>query len=214
MTSQRRQLAAGALLVAVLAGEVAGRWLVAQIPVAGNVPRRAHGGHDAWPAIVVAAKIGLALVLARLMWRLLRARRVVCTGERLLRIPTRQARRPRPELGLSPRAWLVSFTAMSGLYVMPTSTGEIGSGCWPLVAPWLHTQALPVFAVLAVVVALIWRTVSHWLTALERYGQRLEGLARRASASLSVRRIARSPKRTPRALFGVSFESRPPPAVA
>ena len=212
--TRRRQLAAGALLVAVLAGEVAGRWLITQIPFAAHVPQRAHGGVDAWPAIVVATKFGLALVLARLTWRLIRARRVVRAGERLLRIPRRQARRPRPELGLSPRAWLVSFTAMSGLYVLPTSTGEIGIGCWPLVAPWLHTPALPVFAVIAVVVALAWRTVSRWLTALERYGERLEGLARRVRAPLTLQRFARSTRRSPRALFGVSFESRPPPAVA
>ena len=213
MTSRRRQLAAGALVVAVLSGEVAGRWLVTHLPFVGDVPTRAHGGLDLWPAIVVAAKVGLALLLARLMWRLVRARRIVRAGERVLRIPSSRGVRPRPGVALSPRAWLVSFTAMSVLYVMPTSTGEVASGCWPLVAPWLHSQALPVFAVLAVVVALVWRTVSRWLTALERYGQRLERLARRDRARPSARRWTQPSSRTPRALFGVSFESRPPPAV-
>ena len=33
-------------------------------------------------------------------------------------------------------------------------------GRWPLFAPWLHTYALPVFAVVAVVVALAWRFAS------------------------------------------------------
>lgn len=169
---------------------------------------------DAWPGMVVGAKIGIALVLARLAWRLVKARRVAVAGERLLRIRPVGTTRPQPTIGLSPRAWLASFAAMSVLYLTPTSAGELSSGCWPLVTPWLHTQALPVFAVLAVVVAALWRTLSRWLTELERYGDRLQRLVRSMRTTLQVRPWLRVADWTPRTLFGLAFESRPPPALA
>ena len=200
--------------MAVLAGEVAGRWLIAHLPLVGHVPERGHGGMDVWPAVVVAAKIGVALLLARLAWRLARAWRMAAAGERVLWRQRVHAARPGPAVGLSRRAWLASFAAMSGLYLMPTSPGEITSGYWPLVTPWLHTQALPVFAVLAVVVAALWRTLSGWLTALERYGERLHRLFDRIRGVLPIRRWLSAASRTPRALFGLAFESRPPPAPA
>ena len=215
VTSRRRRLAAGALLVAVLAGEVAGRWLAAHLPLVGDVPRRGHGGLDAWPLVVVAAKLGMALVLARLTWRTVKARRLAAAGERIVRLsPGVRHRRPLPAVGLSPRVWLVSFTAMSLLYLVPTSTEEIASGCWPLVTPWLHTQALPVFAILAVVVAVLWRTVSRWLAALERYGERLRREVQSRGVVLFGLRPESPDSRAPRARFGLSFESRPPPALA
>lgn len=212
--TRRRQLAAGALVVAVLAGEVAGRWLAAHLPLVGHVPQRGHSGLDVWPAMVVAAKIGIALLLARLAWRFVKAQHVAAAAERALRPRRFRETRPLPTIGLSPRAWLVSFAAMSILYLAPTSTAELeGGGCWPLVTPWLHTQALPVFAVLAVVIAVLWRTLSRWLCALERYGERLRRLFGHVRA-LPVRRYRSPVDRGPRALFGLAFESRPPPAAA
>lgn len=215
MRVSRRHLAAAALLVAVLAGEVAGRWLATHLPLLGDVPQREHRGLDAWPAIVVAAKLGIALLLARLAWRLVRAHKVVTAGERILRLRRSRGARPAPAVGLSPRAWLASFAAMSLLYVVPTSSGEISGGCcWPLVTPWLHTQALPVFAVLAVVIAVLWRTISRWLAALERYGERLRSLIRAACRALGMGRRTSVARLAPRARFGVAFQSRPPPAPA
>lgn len=200
--------------MAVLAGEVAGRWLVAHVPLVADAPRREHGGLAAWPAVLVATKVGLALLLARLAWRLVRARRVATSGERLLRIAGSRGTRPAPAIGLSPRAWLASFTAMSLLYLVPTSSGEVTTGCWPLVTPWLHSQALPLFGVLAVVIAVLWRTIGHWLGALEEYGERLQSLIRSTYGSVSAVRHASVAHLAPRALFGVAFESRPPPARA
>lgn len=210
----RRQLAAGALLVAVLAGEVAGRWLVAHLPPVADAPRSAPRGLAAWPGIVVAAKIGLALLLARLAWRLVQARRVARSGERLLRIACSRRTRPGPSIGLSPRAWLASFTAMSLLYLVPTSGDEIGAGAWPLAAPWPHLRALPVFGLLALVIAVLWRTISRWLGALEAYGERLQSLIRSTYGPAPAIGRTHVAHRAPRLLFGVAFESRPPPARA
>lgn len=198
----------------MLAGEVAGRWLLAHLPLVADAPRRAERGLDAWPALVIAAKVGTALLLARLAWRLVKARRVAAAGERLLRSRRSRVARPAPAIGLSPRAWLASFAAMSLLYLLPTSSGEIADGVGPLLAPWLHTQALPVFAVLAVVIAVVWRTISRWLAALEHYGERLQRLIRSACRATCSGRRASVARPAPRSLFGVAFESRPPPAPA
>ena len=40
-----------------------------------------------------------------------------------------------------------------------------------MLAPWLHTAALPAFAVLSVVVALIYRAVENWLSDYESYAR-------------------------------------------
>ena len=203
------------MVAAVLAGEVAGRWLVANLPFFDQVPRRAQGGPDAWPALVVAAEVAVALLLARLGWRAVRALRVAAAGERMVRLRQHAAARPTPTIGLSPRAWLASFTAMAVLYVVPTSMAEASAGPWPLVAALWQTQALPVFAVLAAVVAVLWRTVSGWLAALERYGELLGSVIRSARAAVcAVRRRGRCADGAPRSRFGVAFQCRPPPAAS
>jgi hypothetical protein len=97
-----------------------------------------------------------------------------------------------------------------------TDAERLSAGRWPLLAPLLHTSALPVFAVLAVVVALLYGAVSRWLADYERYA-----LATVASAHrLASRRVQPRPRPAaatvapPRRLFGLAFECRPPPAAA
>lgn len=214
MRVSRRQLAGGAFLALVLAGEVVGRWTVAHLPLVGHAPRRHHGGVDAWPVLVIVAKVAVALLLARLAWRLSRALRLARPRERVLGALGRGRSRPTPEIGLSPRAWLTSFVAMAALYVVPTSGAEVTNGCWPLLTPWLHTQALPVFALLAVGVAILWRTVSRWLAAVERYADALRALVHLDRPLAAPGRRGLSSLRSPRSRFGVCFESRPPPVLA
>ena len=87
-----------------------------------------------------------------------------------------------------------------------------GGGRWLSLAPLLHSSALPVFAVLAVLVAVLYRAVELWLG---EYG----ALAAEATAFLRLLRseAPRAPhpapeaSAAPRRLFGLSFESRPPP---
>lgn len=214
MRGSRRQLAGGAFLALVLAGEVVGRWAVVRLPLVGHAPGRHHGGVDVWPVLVILAKVAVALLLARLAWRLSRALRLARPGERVLCALGHRRLRPTPEIGLSPRAWLASFVAMAALYVIPTSTAELTNGCWPLLTPWLHTQALPVFALLAVGVAILWRTVSRWLAAFERYADELRALVHRRLPAAAAGRFCLSILGSPRSRFGVCFESRPPPALA
>jgi hypothetical protein len=84
-----------------------------------------------------------------------------------------------------------------------------------LLAPWLHTAALPVFAVLSVVVALVYRAVENWLADYESYARDTAARASRLlGASLPAPRQAVGDLVTPRSLFGLAFEVRPPPAPA
>jgi hypothetical protein len=85
-----------------------------------------------------------------------------------------------------------------------------------LLSPWLHTSALPVFAVLAVLVAVVWGAVAGWLAEYERFAKETVAHAYRVTRSPQAQPIAHSAdaRTTPRQLFGLAFESRPPPAPA
>lgn len=214
---RRRALAAGAFIVLVLSAEVAGRWLIERLGLAGRMAPRYEGGFDLAPVLVVATKIAIGLLLARLCWRALQARRLAVAGERALaRLGRRSSHSlARPRVTLSARLWLAAFLATSTLYFVPTSTGELSGSGWPLLAPSAHAVALPVFAVLAVLLALVWSAVSAWLHAYERYAEATLALARRARALVGAVRAWRAERSlAPRLLFGLAFESRPPPAAA
>jgi len=111
--------------------------------------------------------------------------------------------------------WALTFVTTSLIYLLQADAERISTGRWPLVAPWLHSSALPVFAVLAVVVALLYGAVARWLREYERYAAAAAEHARRAVAA---RRDPPPRPATvalaPRQLFGLAFESRPPPVPA
>ena len=123
---------------------------------------------------------------------------------------------PRLRLDLSPRLWMLAFLTTSTFYLLQTDGEQAASGRWPLLAPWLHSSALPVFAVLAVLVALAWSAVASWLREYERYAEdtcaRADRIGRRAEPPRVAH--ARTTASAPRELFGLAFESRPPPLPA
>ena len=125
-------------------------------------------------------KIVTALACAALLARATRAWAAADAGERLLAaVGHRHERRaPRFRPGLSPRIWLAAFAATSVVYLVHADAEEAAAGRWPLLAPWLHTYALPTFAVLAVAVAALWR-VAGWLYDVEDYAASTIDRARR-----------------------------------
>ena len=139
-------------------------------------------------------KLGVALLLARLAWRFVRARTAARGGRRLL---AAHGQRPRPlprvRVELSPRLWLAAFVVTSGLYLVQQDAERAAVGRWPLFAPWLHSSALPVFAVLAVLVAVAWGAVSRWLRDYERYAQDTCARASRLSTPRRSRRALTAP---------------------
>ena len=209
---RRRGILTFALLV--LIAEIVGRGATTRVDRALHVEPLAPSGASYYPFLLVAAKIVAALVLAALLARLMRGRAAAEAGHRLL---GQASRGPRLRVGLSPRIWLLSFAATSLTYLVHVDADGIAAGRWPLLAPWLHTYALPVYAALSVLVALAW-SLARWVHAVEDYGRRTLERARlilhTALRPVRPRRCRPVDDRGPRRRFGLAFESRPPPLFA
>jgi hypothetical protein len=218
--ARRHQRLFSALAFALLAliAELVGRGLAHRLDVGRHVSSPSYSGADYYPFLLAAVKLGVALLLARLAWRFVRARTAARAGHRVLAaLGKKPSPAPKVRLELSPRLWLAAFTVTSVFALVHVDADRAATGRWPLFWPWLHTSALPVFAVLAVLVALAWGAVSRWLNEYERYARdtcaRAERLAR---AGVPLREEPRDDEVSlpPRKLFGLAFESRPPPLVA
>lgn len=213
---RRRGTATFVLLV--LVAEVVGRSLITRVDRALHVAPLAPTGADYYPFLLVGLKAAVALALAGLLARLVRARAAAAAGERLLdAIGHRHGgRTPRLRPGLSPRIWLASFVATSLLYLVHSDADGAAGGSSAVFAPWLHTYALPVFAAVSVLVAVAWR-FARWLHEVEEYAFRTLARARRlltARVGPPVRRVRPAHDAAPRRRFGLAFECRPPPLSA
>ncbi len=212
-----RFLSALAFALLALVAELGGRSLAHRIDVGRHVSSPSYSGADYYPFLLGAVKLGVALLAARLVWRFVRARSAARAGHSVLAaLGKSSGPAPRVKLELSPRLWLAAFTVTSVFALVHFETEQAVSGRWGLLWPWLHTSALPVFAVLSVFVALAWGAVSRWLNEYERYAQdtcaRAERLSARAEPVLAQPRARVF--LTPRKLFGLAFECRPPPVPA
>jgi len=201
----QRALARAALIFLALCAELLGRSLSHRLDFGRHVAST-YSGADYYPFLLVAVKVGLALMLARLAWRFVKA---------TLLLQTNGARyRPKVRIELSPKLWLGSFLATSLIYLVQMDAEGISSGRWPLLAPWLHTSALPVFAVLSVVVAVVYRAVEQWFAEYETFAHETARRAARMGATLPTPHGTLADLVAPRSLFGLAFEVRPPPASA
>jgi hypothetical protein len=210
---RRRGIATFVLLL--LVADVVGDGATSRIDRALHVAPLAPSSASYYPFLLAGAKIVAALVLAALLARLMRGRAAAEAGHRVL---GRKTRAPRLNFGLSPRIWALSFAATSLIFLVHVDAERIAVGRWPLFAPWLHTYALPVYAALAVVVALAW-SLARWVHEVEDYGKRtLERARLILNAALRPargrRRLRPVDDHGPRRRFGLAFESRPPPLPA
>ena len=217
--ARRHQRISSGLAFALLAliAELTGRSLTHRLNVGQHVRSSAYSGAEYYPFLLAVVKLGVALLLARLAWRFVRAHTAARAGRRVLAAVGKDAAPlPRLRLDLSPRLWALAFLTTSTFYLFQTDTEQAASGRWPLFAPWLHTSALPVFAVLAVLVALAWSAVASWLREYERYAEdtcaRAQPVGR--GAELPAAAHPRATGSPPRKLFGLAFECRPPPLPA
>jgi hypothetical protein len=212
----QRLLAALALGLLALVAELAGRSLTHRLDVGRRVGSAGYSHAEYYPFLLAGVKVAVALMLARLAWRFAKAHAAARAARRVASAlgvcPTYRA--PRVRIELSPRLWLVSFVVTASLYLLQADADRLLIGQRHLLDPWLHSSALPVFAVLAVVVAVVFRTVELWLGDYERFAGEVIAFVRRlAEARPSPRRLS-SRARTPRSLFGLAFESRPPPLLS
>src|ERR671931_23748 len=67
-----------------LVAELAGRSLTNRLDVGRHVAAPAYAGADYYPFLLAGVKIGIALLLARLAWRFVKARTAARAGHRLL----------------------------------------------------------------------------------------------------------------------------------
>ena len=174
-------------LLVVLA-EVVGASLTTHVDRRLHVMPLAPTHASYYPFLLVAVKVAAALALAALLVRMTRLRATREAGERLLAAAGHHSTRrlPRLRTSLSPRAWLASFACTSVAYLGSDEHGALADAPLPLFAPWLHTYALPMYAVLAVVVAFIWG-LRLWLRDAEDHAvgtlDRARRILRRCSAS-------------------------------
>lgn len=225
---RHRLLAGVALGLLALAAEIAGIGLIQRLDVGRHVATPGYAHADYYPPLLAAMKVGIALLAALLAWRFARARSVERAGLALLAAAGRRSGRsvgggrpvplPRVRLALSPRLWAVTFVLTSVIYLVQADVeGLAAGGRWPLLAPLLHTSALPVFAVLAVVAAVLWGAVTGWLADYEHNAR--ETLARGQCLAFGRPLLtATAPAgelAVPNArLLGSSLHQRPPPLLA
>jgi hypothetical protein len=201
----QRLLARLALVLLALIAELVGRSLSHRLDFGRHVSSP-YAGAEYYPILLAVVKVSVALMLARLAWRFVKASRILAAHG--------TGCRPRVRIELSPRLWFGSFVVTSAIYLVQMDAEGISAGRWPLLAPWLHTSALPVFAVLAVVVAVVYRAVEQWLGEYETYAHKTALRASRTAAALPAPRVTVAELVAPRSLFGLAFESRPPPFTA
>lgn len=214
--SHQRICSALAFGLLALAAELIGRSLTHRFDLGRQLATPSYAEADYYPMLLAAVKLGVALMLAKLLWRFVRARSAARAGRRLLAaVGASATRTPRVRLGLSARLWLGCFLLTATFYLVQTDVEQLSAGRWPLLAPWVHGSALPVFAVLAVLMALIWRSVAAWLSDYETYAEGLVAKARRLAATPPAPVwTAGDLTVAPRRLFGLAFECRPPPLAA
>ena len=208
--SRRRVYAGLALGLLALIAELAGRSLTHRIDLGRQVGPVSYAHQSYYPVLLAGVKVGIALMLARIAWRIATAH----AAYRLAAALGVRRRAPRVRLELSPRLWLLSFLVTASIYLVQADAEQLAGGRWPLLAPWLHSSALPVFAVLSVLVAVVFRAVERWLGDFEELAAAaLADARRRTERSVPMRRPS-AVAHTPRSIFGLDFESRPPPAFA
>src|SRR2546422_9776752 len=102
--AHRRLAGVGSFALLALVAELAGRSLTLRLDLGRHVPTPGYAGTDYYPFLLAGVKVGVALMLAALTWRFVRARAAACTARRLLgAVGGRAARTPRVRIELSLR---------------------------------------------------------------------------------------------------------------
>src|ERR671937_2011798 len=133
--ARRHQRLSSALAFALLAlvAELLGRSLAHRIDVGRHVRSPSYSGADYYPVLLVAVKLGVALLLALLVWRFVRSRAAARAARRVLSAagvrPALSA--PRMRLELSPRLWPASFFVTSVFYLLQNDAEQAAAGSWP-----------------------------------------------------------------------------------
>jgi hypothetical protein len=209
----QRLLSALAFGLLAVAAELLGASLTHRFNLGRHVRSPSYSHAAYYPAVVAAVKVGIALLLASLLWRMLRAHAI----EQAARSAgARAGRLPRLRIALSPRLAFAFFAITSLTYLVHADYDRVAAGRWALFFPLIHSSALPVFAVVAVLTAVLWGVVQRWLADYEQYAEDAALLARHLARVRPL--VVAFPHVVlavpPRRLHGFVLDSRPPPATA
>src|SRR5580765_5364603 len=190
--AHRRLAGFGAFALLALVAEIFGRSLTVRLDLGRHVATPSYSGSNYYPFLLAGVKISVALMLAALTWRFIKARSAARAARRLMHaVGARAERTPRVRIALSLRSWALAYALTAGIYLVQTDSERFAAGRWPLMSPWLHTSALSVFAVLSVLVVLLYGAVSRWLADYERFA---EATAAAARSLLSGSRTRSTPR--------------------
>jgi len=98
-----------------LAAELVGRSLTHRVDVGRHVATPSYAGTEYYPILLGVVKGAIALLLARLLWRLLKAHAAERAARRLL---GSRGPRPRLRITLSPRLTLTFFAVTAVIYLV------------------------------------------------------------------------------------------------
>src|SRR5207245_2951159 len=106
----QRLLARLALGLLALVAELGGRSLTHRLDLGRHVDAPSYSGAEYYPILLAVVKVGLALMLARLTWRFVKARAVARAARRLHAAHGSRPgqRAPRVHFELSPGLWLLT----------------------------------------------------------------------------------------------------------
>src|SRR6266550_9248055 len=82
--AHRRIAGTGAFALLALVAELFGRSLTLRLDLGRHVPTPGYAGTDYYPFLLAGVKVGVALMLAALTWRFVRARASARAARRLL----------------------------------------------------------------------------------------------------------------------------------
>src|SRR6266566_8494371 len=116
--SHRRLAGFATFGLLALVAEIAGRDLTVRFDLGRHVPTPSYSGAAYYPFLLAGVKIAVALMLAGLTWRFIRARSAARASRRLLAaVGARPSDAPRIRLELSLRSWLLTYAVTAGIYL-------------------------------------------------------------------------------------------------
>src|SRR5438132_14241206 len=136
--ARRHQRLLSALAFGLLAvtAELGGASLTHRIDLGRHVRSPGYSHAAYYPALVIAVKAGIAVLLASLVCRMLRAHAIERAARRVTGVAGDRV--PRPRARLSPRLWLAFFAVTATVYLVHADASRAASRRWALVFPAAH----------------------------------------------------------------------------
>src|SRR6266498_3641729 len=143
--AHRRLAGFGSFVLLALVAELSGRSLTVRLDLGRHVPTPSYSGAHYYPFLIAGVKIGVALMLAALTWRFVRARTAARAARRLLgAVGARPPCTPRVRVALSLRSWALAYALTAGIYLVQSDTERVAADLRPLPTPRFSNPALAV----------------------------------------------------------------------